>query len=141
MRSRRHPKAPHQLTIFHPLPLTPQWRSMPIEVRQLFHNLESGKLQYAMQTRLRELGFAEVEVIDDAVAAREVSRFARNSGEWQQLVEVCRIVGTVLIDQEMVYAPRVSNDRLLLGLKGRLNEYELDLLRQRKLTRNAARPS
>ncbi len=35
-----------------------------------------------------------------AVAAREVSRFARNSREWQQLVEVCRIVDTVLIDQE-----------------------------------------
>ena len=125
------------------------------------HNQESGKLQYAMQARLRDLGFTEIEVIDEdlgrsaagtvarsgfermvaevslgrvgAVAAREVSRFARNSREWQQLVEVCRIVDTVLIDQEMVYAPRASNDRLLLGLKGSLNEYELDLLRQRSL--------
>ena len=34
------------------------------------------------------------------VAAREVSRFARNSREWQQLVEVCRVVDTVLIDLE-----------------------------------------
>jgi len=68
-----------------------------------------------------------------AVAAREVSRFARNSREWQQLVEVCRVVDTLLIDQETVYAPRQSNDRLLLGLKGSLNEYELDLLRQRSL--------
>jgi hypothetical protein len=50
-----------------------------------------------------------------AVAAREVSRFARNSREWQQLVEVCRAVDTVLVDQETVYAPRQSNDRLLLG--------------------------
>ena len=32
-----------------------------------------------------------------------------------------------------MYAPRQSNDRLLLGLKGSLNEYELDLLRQRSL--------
>ena len=99
-----------------------------------------------MQTRLRDLGFSEIEIIDEdlgrsaagtvarsgfermvaevslgrvgAVAAREVSRFARNSREWQQLVEVCRIVDTVLIDQETVYAPRASNDRLLLGLKG-----------------------
>jgi Resolvase, N terminal domain/Recombinase len=63
----------------------------------------------------------------------EVSRFARNSREWQQLVEVCRVVDKVLIDQEIVYAPRHSNDRLLLGLKGSLNEYELDLLRQRSL--------
>src|SRR4029434_10964367 len=68
-----------------------------------------------------------------AVAAREVSRFARNSREWQKLVEVCRVVDTLLIDQDMVYTPRQSNDRLLLGLKGSLNEYELDLLRQRSV--------
>jgi DNA invertase Pin-like site-specific DNA recombinase len=128
---------------------------------QVSHNLESPKLQYAMQQRLRQLGWREVEIVDEdlgrsaagtvtragfermvaevclghvgAVAAREVSRFARNSREWQQLVEVCRVVDTVLIDQEMVYAPRQSNDRLLLGLKGSLNEYELDLLRQRSV--------
>jgi DNA invertase Pin-like site-specific DNA recombinase len=60
-----------------------------------------------------------------------VSRFARNSREWQQLVEMCRVVDTLLIDQDTVYAPRQGNDRLLLGLKGSLNEYELDLLRAR----------
>src|SRR5437667_12057045 len=49
-----------------------------------------------------------------AVAAREVSRFARNSREWQQLVEVCRLVDTLLIDQETVYDPRPGNERLLL---------------------------
>src|SRR2546426_3970080 len=128
---------------------------------QVSHNLESQRLQYAMQERLQRLGWREIEVVDEdlgrsaagtvtragfermvaqvclgkvgAVAAREVSRFARNSREWQQLVEVCRIVDTLLIDQEAVYAPRQSNDRLLLGLKGSLNEYELDLLRQRSV--------
>lgn len=128
---------------------------------QVTHNVESQKLQYAMEKHLHQLGWREIEVVDDdlgrsaagtvvragfermvaevclgkvgAVAAREVSRFARNSREWQQLVEVCRIVDTVLIDQETVYAPRQSNDRLLLGLKGSLNEYELDLLRQRSV--------
>src|SRR3954470_12446279 len=128
---------------------------------QVMHNLESQRLQYAMQDRLHQLGWREVEVVDEdlgrsaagmvtragfermvaevclgkvgAVAAREVSRFARNSREWQQLVEVCRVVDTVLIDQETVYTPRQSNDRLLLGLKGSLNEYELDLLRQRSV--------
>ena len=128
---------------------------------QVSHNLESQKLQYAMQERLEQLGWREIEVVDEdlgrsaagtvtragfermvaevclgkvgAVAAREVSRFARNSREWQQLVEVCRVVDTVLIDQETVYSPRQSNDRLLLGLKGSLNEYELDLLRQRSV--------
>ncbi|WP_244426121.1 recombinase family protein [Mesorhizobium amorphae] len=69
-----------------------------------------------------------------AVAAREVSRFARNSRDWQQLIEMCRVVDTVLVDQETVYAPRQGNDRLLLGLKGSLNECELDLLRQRSLS-------
>jgi hypothetical protein len=43
------------------------------------------------------------------------------------------VVDTLLVDQEAVYAPRQCNDRLLLGLKGSLNEYELDLLRQRSL--------
>ena len=99
----------------------------------MIHNLESQKLQYAMEARLQQLGWQEIEVMDDnlggsaaavvaragfervvaevclgkvgTVAAREVSRFARNSREWQQLVEVCRVVDTVLIDQEMVYAP------------------------------------
>jgi DNA invertase Pin-like site-specific DNA recombinase len=128
---------------------------------QVQHNQESRRLQYAMTERLEQLGWHEVEVIDEdlgrsgtgtvprhgfermvaevclgevgAVAAREVSRFARNSREWQQLVEMCRVVDTLLIDQDAVYAPRLGNDRLLLGLKGSLNEYELDLLRARSV--------
>ena len=128
---------------------------------QVLHNRESSALQYAMRDRLIALGWSEIETVDDdlgrsaaggvaragfermvadiclgkvgAVAAREVSRFARNSRDWQQLIEICRVVDTVLIDQETVYAPRQGNDRLLLGLKGSLNEYELDLLRQRSL--------
>lgn len=43
----------------------------------------------------------------------------------------CRMVDTLLMDQEVIYDSRNGNDRLLLGLKGSLNEYELDLLRQR----------
>jgi DNA invertase Pin-like site-specific DNA recombinase len=129
---------------------------------QVLHNRESGTLQYAMRDRLTALGWSRVKTVDDdlgrsaaggvaragfdrmvaevclgkvgAVAAREVSRFARNSRDWQQLIEMCRVVDTVLIDQETVYAPRQGNDRLLLGLKGSLNEYELDLLRQRSLS-------
>jgi DNA invertase Pin-like site-specific DNA recombinase len=134
---------------------------------QVSHNVESQALQYAMQGRLEQLGWREIEVVDDdlgrsaagtvtrtgfermvaevclgkvgAVAAREVSRFARNNRDWQQLVEVCRVVDTVLIDQDTVYAPRHSNDRLLLGLKGSLNEYELDLLRQRSVDARRAK--
>src|ERR1700760_2511563 len=129
---------------------------------QVLHNRESSALQYAMRDRLTTLGWSEIEVIDDdlgrsaagggqragfermvaevclgkagAVCAREVSRFARNSRDWQQLIEMCRVVDTVLVDHETIYAPRQGNDRLLLGLKGSLNEYELDLLRQRSLS-------
>src|SRR5437867_13242803 len=131
-------------------------------VHQVLHNRESSALQCAMCDRLCALGWREIEVVDDdlgrsaagsairagfermvaevclgkvgAVAAREVSRFARNSRDWQQLIEMCRVVDTLLVDQETIYAPRHGNDRLLLGLKGSLNEYELDLLRQRSLS-------
>jgi hypothetical protein len=101
---------------------------------QVQHNRESQVLQYAMRDRLVQLGWSEIEIIDKdlgcsaasgttragfermvaevclgkvgAVAAREVSRFARNSHDWQQLVEMCRVVDTLLVDQEAVYAPR-----------------------------------
>jgi hypothetical protein len=32
---------------------------------QVIHNLESQKLQYAMEARLRQLGWREIEVIDE----------------------------------------------------------------------------
>jgi DNA invertase Pin-like site-specific DNA recombinase len=114
-----------------------------------------------MKQRLQALGWLEVEIIDEdlgrsatstlertgfqrmvadvclgrigAIAAREVSRFARNNNDWHQLIEMCSLVDTLLIDQETVYDPRRANDRLLLGLKGSMSEYELDLLRQRSL--------
>jgi DNA invertase Pin-like site-specific DNA recombinase len=128
---------------------------------QVIHNRESRSLQYAMRERLAVLGWPEIEIIYNglgisaagsatragfecmvaevclgkvgAVAAREVSRFARNSRDWQQLIEMCRVVDTLLVDEEAIYVPRQGNDQLLLGLKGSLNEYELDLLRQRSL--------
>ena len=130
-------------------------------MQQLQHNEESRRLQYAMADRLRELGWRDVETIDDdlgrsaaghverpgfhrlvsevslgkvgAVGARELSRLARNSLDWQKLMEVCRYVDTLLVDHDAIYDVRKSNDRLLLGLKGNMNEYELDLLRMRAL--------
>jgi DNA invertase Pin-like site-specific DNA recombinase len=99
---------------------------------QVLHNRESSALQYAMRDRLVALGWSQIETIDDdlgvsaaggiartgfdrmvaqvclgkvgAVAAR-----ARNSRDWQQLIEMCRVVDTVLIDQETIYAPREGN--------------------------------
>src|SRR5271163_1464843 len=103
---------------------------------QVMNNLESQKLQYGMETHLRSLGWNEVEIIDEdlgrsaggtvtrsgfermvaqvclgevgAVCARELSRFARNSREWQHLIEMSRMVDTLLVDQEAVYSPRPS---------------------------------
>ena len=37
------------------------------------------------------------------MAAREVSRFARNSRDWQQLVEMCRVVDTLLVRQALLW--------------------------------------
>ena len=128
---------------------------------QVLRNEESGRLQYAMQQRLELLGWRDVEIIDEdqgrsatstneragfqkmvaavcmgevgAIAASEVSRFARNNRDWHQLIEMCRLVDTLLIDYEAIYDPRLANDRFLLGLKGSFSEYEIDLLRQRSL--------
>src|SRR5262249_47347547 len=88
------------------------WVSAGSSAHQVLHNRESSTLQYAMRDRLMALGWSEIEVIDDdlgrsaaggvqrvgfermvaevclgkvgAVAARGVSRFARNSRDWQQ---------------------------------------------------------
>ena len=37
----------------------------------------------------------------------------------------------LVIDADGVYDPKILNDRLLLGLKGTMSEFELGLLRQR----------
>jgi DNA invertase Pin-like site-specific DNA recombinase len=49
------------------------------------------------------------------------------------LIDLCALVGAIVIDPDGVYDPRLVNDRLLLGLKGTMSEYELSLLRQRGL--------
>ncbi|MER8779498.1 recombinase family protein [Mesorhizobium sp. M0977] len=100
-----------------------------------------------MRDRLTALGWSRIETVDEDLGRSAVGGVTRagfdrmvaevclgNSRDWQQLIEMCRVVDTVLVDQETVYAPRQGNDRLLLGLKGSLNEYELDLLRQRSLS-------
>jgi DNA invertase Pin-like site-specific DNA recombinase len=38
---------------------------------------------------------------------------------------------TLLIDDDGIYDPRQINDRLVLGVKGTMSEFELSLLRQR----------
>jgi DNA invertase Pin-like site-specific DNA recombinase len=40
-------------------------------------------------------------------------------------------LGTLIGDTDGIYDPRLSNDRLLLGLKGTMSEAELYVMRQR----------
>jgi excisionase family DNA binding protein len=43
------------------------------------------------------------------------------------------LVNCLIIDEEDVYDSKLTNDRLLLGLKGAFSEFELSILRQRSL--------
>ena len=123
-----------------------------------FHR-EGQQRQYELAARARQLGFAQVVVIDDdrgrsgsgleerhgfgrllaavcqglvgAVLALEASRLARNNRDWHHLVDLCALTDTLLLDDDGIYDPRLLNDRLLLGLKGTMSEFELGLLRQR----------
>ena len=127
---------------------------------QLLRNHESRRRQYGLAERARQLGWSEVVVIDDdlgrsgsgvsrpgferllrvicegqvgAVFAIEASRLARNGRDWHTLIEFCGLVGTILVDEDGVYDPRLPNDRLLLGMKGTMSELELSILRQRSV--------
>ncbi len=66
-----------------------------------------------------------------AVFALEASRLARNGRDWHTLLEFCALVGSLIIDEDGLYDPRLVNDRLLLGMKGAFSELELSTLRQR----------
>jgi len=120
---------------------------------------ESQRRQYALADHARGLGFAQVIVIDEdmgrsgtgrqerpgfgqllaavcegrvgAVFALEASRLARNNRDWHHLIDLCALTETLLIDDDGIYDPRQLNDRLVLGMKGSMAEYELGLMRQR----------
>lgn len=135
-------------------------------IGQVLEHTESKRRQYALAETARSMGFVNVTTIDDdlgrsgsglvdrpgfqrlvasvcsgsigAVFCIEASRLARNGRDWHHLIDLCALVGTLVIDSDGVYEPRQTNDRLLLGLKGTMSEYELSLLQQRGL---AARDS
>ena len=134
---------------------------------QVAEHKESQRRQYALADTARDFGFNKVTVIDDdlgrsgsglvvrpgfrklvacvcgeavgAVYCVEASRLARNGRDWHHLIDLCALVGTVVVDPDGVYDPRLINDRLLLGLKGTMSEYELSLLRQRGLAARDAK--
>lgn len=126
---------------------------------QVLHNVESGRRQYALTDRAKQLGWDHVQVIDDdqgrsasghvqrrgfetlldavcqgqvgAVFVIEGARLARNGHEWHRLLEFCAIVDTLIVDHDGIYDPKHPNDSLLLGLKGMMSEMEVSTFRQR----------
>ena len=128
---------------------------------QVMSNLESQRRQYDLVETARGYGFTAIDVIDDdlglsasgcrerpgferlvaslcsgsigAILCLEVSRLARNGRDWHHVLEFCGLVEARVIDHDGVYDPRHPNDRLLLGMKGSISEFELGVLRVRML--------
>ncbi len=126
---------------------------------QVEQNLESTRRQYELVELARAYGFRDVAVVDEdlgrsaggtterpgfraviaqicdgaigAVFCLEASRLARNGREWHQLLELCGLMDVRVVDNDGCYDPAAPNDRLLLGLKGTMSEFELTLLRSR----------
>jgi excisionase family DNA binding protein len=133
-------------------------QSTPAQVQT---NLESQRRQYDLVEVARQWGFRDIEVIDDdlgrsasgmvarpgferlvaglcagevgAVLCFDASRLARNGRDWHHLLELCGLVEARVIDMDGVYDPCRPNDRLLLGMKGSISEFELGVLRARML--------
>ena len=130
-------------------------------LHQVLENTESTARQYGLRERALALGWdsARVVVIDQdlgqsgasavdragfqrlvaevglghvgLVMGLEVSRLARSSLDWHQLLEICTMTGTLILDEDGLYDPATFNDRLLLGLKGTMSEAELHVLQAR----------
>src|SRR4029450_11123776 len=130
-------------------------------MQQVLDHQESTRLQYGLAQRAEALGWSEarVLVIDEdlgqsgataegrqgfqrlvaevgldhvgLILGVAMSRLARSSKDWHQLLEACALFGTLLADLDGIYDPSQDNDRLLLGLKGTMSEAALHLIKQR----------
>lgn len=132
-------------------------QSSPGQVR---HNKESTALQYALTERARRLGWSAIDVLDGdlgssasmgakrreeldrlvaavarrevgVVLSREVSRLLRTDKDWCQLMEVCQVFDALVADETNVYDLSLSDDQLVLGIKGTLSVAELKTIRMR----------
>ena len=140
-------------------------------LRQVARNTESARRQYGLSRNAMALGWPaeRIRVIDDdqgksgsysenrsgfrdlmarigagevgIVLVLEVSRLARDNADWHQLLRLASITDTLILDQADVYDPNDGNDRLLLGFKGTISEFELQEIRARMVggQRSAAR--
>ena len=110
-------------------------------LKQVYEHRESTARQYALRQRAIDLGWPadKVDVIDNdlgqsgssterregfrklaedvaagrigAIFALEVSRLARSSADWHQLLDLCGVADVVIADEQAYYAPRDYNDR------------------------------
>lgn len=133
-------------------------QSTPYQVK---HNLQSQQLQYELVDLAKAKGWPQekIIVVDEDLGksasgtthreglekmlahlclgevgvlfCAEASRLARNGREWHQIIDFCSIVGALIIDYEGAYDPRLPSDRLLLGVKGTVSQFEVDLFRKR----------
>mgnify|MGYP001424621555 CR=1 FL=1 len=130
-------------------------QSTPSQVKK---NVEGAERQRRMQQRAKELGWPphqvkllgadtghsgssqhgreEYQTMLQAVIARqagiicasELSRLVRDNQDWNQLVRLCRHQGVLLADENRVYDPKDPQDRVLLGIQGAFNEFELAMI-------------
>jgi DNA invertase Pin-like site-specific DNA recombinase len=129
-------------------------------IAQVRTNVESTRLQYALKDTAKACGFAQVEVIDvdlgmsaasgaqaregfkqllasvalgevGIVLSREPSRLSRTDKDWCHLMELCRVLDTLIGDAENIYDLNRLDDQLLLGIKGTLSVLELGTLKLR----------
>jgi DNA invertase Pin-like site-specific DNA recombinase len=107
------------------------WNAERIVVfdQDLGHSAASAVDRAGFQRLVAEVGLGKVGL----VLGLEVSRLARSSSDWHQLLEICAMTGTLILDEDGLYDPANFNDRLLLGLKGTMSEAELYILRARLL--------
>ena len=119
-------------------------QSSPKQVRE---NTESTRLQYGMKHRARELGWSEIEILDHdlgssasvgapprqdfdrrvgkvalgevgIIMSREVARLSRTDKDWCHLLELCRVLNTLVVDADNLYDLNRMDDQLVLGIKG-----------------------
>ena len=130
-------------------------------MKQVHESQESTIRQYALKDRAIALGWPAdvIDVVDDDLGqsgtsterrlgfkrvaedisrgrvgvlfSLEVSRLARSSADWHQLLDLCSWTDVLIADEQSVFAPNDVNDRLLRGLKGQMSEAERYWMRLR----------
>ena len=129
--------------------------------RQVEQHQQSGRRQYELAGWVQQLGWSKerIVVVDEdqgqsgciakaragfgnmvravgrsevgIVISTEVSRLARNSPDWSNLMYLSRYTATLISDGEKIYDPALSDDRMVLGIRGQVSELEMDISIQR----------